>query len=121
MKTLTLKVGDRHLRGKVLKIRDTLWVHLGGETFLYKPESKHTQQKSGHGIASNTVISPMPGKIIKVATNVNDKIVDGQVVIIMEAMKMEYSLKSTKAGTVKRLSCKAGDQVQLGQVLLEME
>lgn len=121
MKTLTLKVGDRHLRGKTLKIRDILWVHLGSETFLYKPESKHSKQKSSHSVASNTVTSPMPGKIIKIATNVDEKIGDGQVVIIMEAMKMEYSLKSTKAGTVKRISCKAGDQVQLGQVLLEVE
>lgn len=121
MKTLTLKVGDRHLRGKVLKIRDTLWVHLNGETFLYKPEGKQSKQKGAHGIASNTVLAPMPGKIIKISVAVNNKIADGQVVIIMEAMKMEYSLKSTKAGKVKRIGCKAGDQVQVGQVLVEVE
>ncbi|OQW50487.1 MAG: hypothetical protein A4S09_01455 [Proteobacteria bacterium SG_bin7] len=121
MKTLTLKVGDRHLQGKVLKIRDTLWVHLGGETFLYKPESRQGKQKQAQGISSNTVTSPMPGKVIKIAAHVNDEIMDGQVVVIMEAMKMEYSLKSTKAGKVKKISCKVGDQVQLGQILLEVE
>lgn len=121
LKLITLKVGDRDLRGKVLKIKDALWVHLEGETFVYRPESKTGKQKASHGLASNTVAALMPGKIIKICTAVGDQIEDGQVVIIMEAMKMEYSLKSTKSGKVKRISCKSGDQVQLGQILLETE
>lgn len=120
MRAITVKVGDRDLKGKVLKIKDTLWVHLEGRTFIYKPESRSGKQKS-HGVASNSVAAPMPGKIIKICTDVGASIEDGHVVIIMEAMKMEYSLKSTKAGKVKRISCKTGDQVQVGQVLLEIE
>ncbi len=120
MNTLNIKVGDRDLKGKVLKIKDTLWVHLEGETFVYRPESK-AKQKAAHGIASNTVTAPMPGKIIKVTVNQGDKVEDGQVVVIMEAMKMEYSLRCSKSGRVKKITCKSGDQVQLGQMLLEIE
>ena len=63
----------------------------------------------------------MPGKISKVFFKNGDAVTTGQVLVVMEAMKMEYSLKSAMDGKIKGLSVTAGDQVDLGDLLIEIE
>lgn len=66
-------------------------------------------------------LSPMPGKILKVLVKVGDKVIKGDPLIIMEAMKMEHTLKAGKDGVVKAVKFSEGDLVQ-GQVeLVELE
>jgi glutaconyl-CoA decarboxylase len=65
-----------------------------------------------------TVSSPMPGKILKVNVKPGDKVSDGDVVIILEAMKMENEIFAPQAGTVAEVRCKEGDSVNSGDVLL---
>jgi len=62
----------------------------------------------------------MPGKIIKVATHPGKTVKTGEVVIVMEAMKMEYSLKTEMTGVVRGVNCKEGEQVTLGSVLVQL-
>lgn len=119
MKTLVLKTDKDQIEGKVLKVKDTLWVHLNGETFTYKPETGGRKDKSA-AAQTGVITAPMPGKIIKINIKSGQKVEEGTVVIIMEAMKMEYSLKADKNGNICYLGCAAGDQVQLGQKLAEI-
>ena len=63
----------------------------------------------------------MPGKVIKVNHLEGDSVEKGQVLIIMEAMKMEHRMEAPVAGTVTKLHCKEGDVVDQGFQLLEFE
>lgn len=97
-----------------------LWVHLNGETRVLEPEVKtYGQGKSGQAKAD--IAAPMPGKVTKLLVKDGEAVSVGQVLAVMEAMKMEYSLKAEQAGTVKTVECKVGDQVALGKVLVRIE
>jgi pyruvate carboxylase subunit B len=69
-------------------------------------------------VEGGTVLeSPMPGMVIRYEVKVGDKVEAGDVVMILEAMKMENSLPAPVAGTVKSINCKEGQSVQKGDVL----
>ncbi len=68
----------------------------------------------------NRVLSSMDGAIIDVLVKPGDKVKAGQTVIVMEAMKMEHSLKAQVTGTVAVLNTRVGDQVKTRQCLLEL-
>ncbi len=65
-----------------------------------------------------TVDSPMAGHIIKINVEVGDQIAEGDVVLIMEAMKMETEVRSKTAGTVSSIPIKEGDNVAVGDPLV---
>jgi glutaconyl-CoA decarboxylase len=60
----------------------------------------------------------MPGKILKVNVKPGDRVSDGDVVIVLEAMKMENEIFAPQAGSVADIRCKEGDSVNTGDVLL---
>ena len=66
---------------------------------------------------SVTVTSPMPGKIIDVKVNVGDVVKRGDVVLILEAMKMENEIVAPEDGTVATINVAAGASVEAGAVL----
>lgn len=103
-------------------IKDTLWVHFNGRTFAVdaQPQSRR-RKKAGGGASSDTVLAPMPGKVTKILVNVGQEITKGQAVLVMEAMKMEYTLKAEIAGKISHIDCKTGDQVVLGKALVKIE
>ncbi|HSR32956.1 MAG TPA: biotin/lipoyl-containing protein [Anaerolineae bacterium] len=66
------------------------------------------------------VTAIMPGKIIRVPVSEGDDVAEGDVVCILEAMKMENELKAPKTGTVQRLYAQPGQDVEMGTVLAEI-
>ncbi len=66
----------------------------------------------------NEVISPMPGKIVKILVKTGDLVKEESQVMIHEAMKMENSIFSGYVGTVKEIRVNEGDSVDTSQVLL---
>jgi len=68
--------------------------------------------------SGNAIIAPMPGKIISVKVSKGQKINAGDVVIILEAMKMEQEIKSSLSGTVADILVAAGDTVRKEQSLI---
>jgi acetyl/propionyl-CoA carboxylase alpha subunit len=65
--------------------------------------------------------APMPGRIVKVMVGEGDDVIDGQVVIVLEAMKMEHSLRAPYDGMVRSVTAAPGDQVEAGTVLVVVE
>jgi biotin carboxyl carrier protein len=65
--------------------------------------------------------SPMPGKIIKVNVKEGDSVKKGQSLIIMEAMKMEHTIRATSDGIVKKIHYKVGDMVKRSSDLVELD
>jgi 3-methylcrotonyl-CoA carboxylase alpha subunit len=70
---------------------------------------------------SPDIASPISGKIVKVDVNDGANVTEGQVLMTIEAMKMEYQIKAPYAGTVERVHFSAGDQVDIGVVLANMK
>lgn len=72
---------------------------------------------SGISQINSQLKSPMPGKIVKLNFNEGDTVKDSDVIIVMEAMKMEHALPSKMTGVLSSLNCKVGDIVNEGDVL----
>jgi biotin carboxyl carrier protein len=75
----------------------------------------------GSGTGANTVIAPMPGKVLAIRVGVGDKVETGQVLLVLEAMKMENEIGSPGEGVVKAVKCEPGGNVNTGDVLIEFE
>jgi biotin carboxyl carrier protein len=67
------------------------------------------------------VTSPMPGKVLRYLVEVGQAVVEGQGLVVVEAMKMENELQSPKEGTVKAISSAPGTAVDGGTLLLVIE
>ena len=71
-----------------------------------------------HESADSTIVkAQMPGKVMKVSVNVGDHVNTGDVLLIMEAMKMEVEIKAPVTGTVSSIGVNVGDQAAGGQEL----
>jgi len=68
--------------------------------------------------AGGTVKSPLPGTIIELHVKPGDKVTAGQIIITLEAMKMENRLHSDRDGVVQSIKCTKGDAVMEGDVLM---
>jgi geranyl-CoA carboxylase alpha subunit len=72
-------------------------------------------------VSSGTLKAPMDGAIVDVLVSEGSTVSKGQLLVVLEAMKMEHPLKSGIDGVLKRLQVRVGDQVKNRQILLEVE
>ena len=70
--------------------------------------------------SGNATPSPLPGTVVAVKKNVGDKVKAGEVVMLIEAMKMENEITATKDGTIVAILAPKGTQVQVGTGLFEI-
>jgi len=63
----------------------------------------------------------MPGKILRVAVAEGDEVHEGDVLVILEAMKMENELRAKKSGVVKKMAVAPGDDVEMGELLVVVD
>jgi biotin carboxyl carrier protein len=68
-----------------------------------------------------TVEAPMPGTILDILVKVGDVVEDGQVLLMLEAMKMENEIMAPQAGTVDSIQVAKGDSVNTGDVLISLK
>lgn len=83
-----------------------------------KPGEGKVTKSSGGSIK---IKAPLPGNIFKINVKPGDKVIKGQTVMIMEAMKMENNINAEKEGTVTEIKVNIGDTVLQDDVLIEME
>ena len=79
------------------------------------------EEKKNEPITGKTVKAPMPGSILRFTVKPGDTVTKGQTVVILEAMKMENSIATDNAGTVKRLLVKEGTTVAADAPMIEIE
>jgi len=72
---------------------------------------------AAEGAAEGALVAPMPGKVIRIAVEQGAEVDAGDLVAVLEAMKMEHELVATVAGTLTDLRVAEGDQVDSGAVL----
>jgi acetyl-CoA/propionyl-CoA carboxylase biotin carboxyl carrier protein len=97
---------------------DVMWIGRGGDAWqLHRPRRDHAAPKAGLGIDGGEVLSPMPGAVVVVARSVGDVVLKGDVIVVVEAMKMEYSLAAPCDGIISSLPVALGGQVVRNQVV----
>jgi acetyl-CoA/propionyl-CoA carboxylase biotin carboxyl carrier protein len=86
-----------------------------------KPRRPKRRQSSGAAaVSGNTLTSPMQGTIVKLAVSEGDQVESGDVVVVLEAMKMEQPLAAHRSGTITGLQAQVGETVTNGSVICEI-
>ncbi|HET6152431.1 MAG TPA: biotin carboxylase N-terminal domain-containing protein [Marmoricola sp.] len=86
-----------------------------------KKPKRAASKKAGAAASGDAVTSPMQGTIVKVSVEEGAVVAEGDVIVVLEAMKMEQPLKAHKAGTVTGLAATVGATVGNGEVLCEIK
>ena len=97
-----------------------------GKTFQIEipdaaPMAKKKRSGSGKKKKSGTVSANIPGKVVTVEVNVGDEVVEGQVILILEAMKMQNEIQAPVSGTVISVSCEEGQAIEANIPLVVIE
>ena len=96
---------------------------LGSIVFWGGAPTSHQEPATAsvQGVSANSVIAPLAGSVFKILVNEGDEIEAGQVLLVLEAMKMETEITAPNAGVVTAVHVTVGDSVQGGQALIEIE
>ncbi|MEV6527060.1 biotin carboxylase N-terminal domain-containing protein [Longispora sp. NPDC051575] len=117
--------------------RETIVVEVGGKRLSVTlpaglgagsaPAAKKAAPKRGGGggakkaASGSSLASPMQGTIVKIAVEEGQQVAEGELIVVLEAMKMEQPLNAHKAGTVTGLAAVVGEVVSAGAVLCEIK
>jgi len=113
-----VRVGETG-RAWVASSGDVRWVFLDGEVFEIEvqPEERRRRVAAAHGSLS----APMPATVVRVEVSPGAAVRRGDTLVILEAMKMELPIRAAADGIIKAVHCKAGDLVQPGVALIDLE
>lgn len=97
------------------------FVKVGDQVYQREFEKKRIAQSSGVARAQNQILSPVPGRVLKVLVREEDKVEAQQSLFILDSMKMEFVISSQSSGIVHALKVREGDQVESGQLLADFK
>ena len=97
-----------------------LWASSGGRAYELDVDDS-SRARSGARAAGGDMTPPMPATVVKVLVAVGSTVEAGAPVVILEAMKMELTMRAAHAGVVRALRCAVGDLVKPGTVLVEID
>ncbi|HHS7809664.1 TPA: acetyl-CoA carboxylase biotin carboxyl carrier protein subunit [Pseudomonas putida] len=119
-RAVTLEVDGLRQRHAYRIDDEELWLftHPGN---LRLEDRTHALISSQSSVSSGTLKAPMDGAIVDVLVSEGSLVSKGQLLVVLEAMKMEHPLKAGIDGVLKRVQVKVGDQVKNRQVLLQVE
>lgn len=122
----SLIIGGKSYEAYVYPGDDDYQVLLKGHSFSVKVEDereKRLRAAGGSTVSESTdfhLKSPMPGLVVALPVAEGEVVRKGQVLVILESMKMQNELKSPRDGTLTRIKVKAGDRVEQRQTLLSV-
>ncbi|WP_069863861.1 acetyl/propionyl/methylcrotonyl-CoA carboxylase subunit alpha [Streptomyces malaysiensis] len=117
--TVVVEVGGKRLEISLPAVLG-LAVSPGEPAGTKKPKRKAVK-KSGSAASGDALASPMQGTIVKVAVNEGDTVAEGDLIVVLEAMKMEQPLNAHRSGIVKNLNANVGASVSSGAVICELK
>jgi 3-methylcrotonyl-CoA carboxylase alpha subunit len=100
---------------------DEVLAHDGDRRLRLQPQPAYHRESAGADAAEHRIRAPMPGRVVLVQASPGDAVDAGDVVLVLEAMKMELALKAPRAGTLADVRAQAGDFVEADTVLATLE
>jgi biotin carboxyl carrier protein len=97
-----------------------IWISLEGRLYLFEVAHRH----AGAALdaeSSGEVPAPMTGRVVAVEAREGAPVREGDLLLTIEAMKMEFKVTAPVSGPVREVACAPGDRVELGQVLVRIE
>jgi 3-methylcrotonyl-CoA carboxylase alpha subunit len=107
-------------RHRILAAAQRLSVHDGERRVSFEPAPAFAYTADA-GAGADRVLAPMPGRIVAVKAAVGAVVAEGEELLVMEAMKMELTLRAPRAGTISAVQATAGDFVEADAILVRFE
>jgi len=116
---LKIKIGDRFIKSVITEGGNEKYIFVDGNVFKVRPVDltgvKKTKKKE-----LGELSSPISGKVVNIKIKEGSKVKKGDVLIVIEAMKMEYLIRAPFDGKVKKINFKENDQIEIGQNTVEL-
>jgi acetyl/propionyl-CoA carboxylase alpha subunit len=114
---IEVEVQGAKVRVAIVRAGEGAWIAWQGQARYLGPERAAS---AGAVVAEREVRAPMTGRVVKVAAAAGSIVRANEVLVVLEAMKMEYRLVAPRDGTVETVGCREGDRVDLGHVLVTL-
>ena len=125
MKKRKVKVDGEEYEVELEKQNGSWNVTIEGKSFNIEIEgssvgdtSVNKRKKTNRGKKSGTISSTIPGKVVSISAKEGQMVSEGDVVMILEAMKMQNEIQAPLSGTVTAINCKPGDSVEANSPLI---
>jgi len=126
--TYLLKIQDQFFKVNYLEKKDEQYVlSIDGQKYItsskspLKEKAEELVNKKNLNIISKILKAPMPGMVLEIKVNVGEKVNKGDTLLVLEAMKMENSIKSSFKGIIKEIYIEKNSAVEKDEKLLSIE
>lgn len=116
---LKIKLGDRIIKCVITEGEENKYVFVDGDVFKIK-KVELTAIKKGKRKEKGSLDSPISGKVVSLKVKKGEEIKKGDVLIVIEAMKMEYLIRAPYDGKVVKINFKENDQIEIGQKTVDV-
>jgi 3-methylcrotonyl-CoA carboxylase alpha subunit len=118
---LQILLGGRMIKSIVTQGEKEKFIFIDGDVFKVIPVELTGRKKlAEHESRQHDLDSPISGKIVSIKVKKGEKVKRGEVLIVIEAMKMEYLIRAPYDGVIAKVHFKEKDQIEIGQTTLDM-
>ena len=112
--------GAAHRVEAIAGDRGDVWTAIDGVVRVVAAPQPPGPRRRGRAAAGHGLEAPMPATVTRIVARVGQQVAAGDVLVLLEAMKMELAIRAPHDGTVARIACEAGAIVQPGVPLVEL-
>ncbi len=119
---LQIDLADRQIKCVVSEADESKYVFIDGEVLEVVPiELTGRKKGKGGGESEKDLRSPISGKVVKVEVAKGDQVKTDDVLMVIEAMKMEYIIKAPWDGVVEKVEYSEGEQIEIGEETMDIK
>jgi 3-methylcrotonyl-CoA carboxylase alpha subunit len=111
--------GERRQLAYAVRHGNDTWVFIDGRTYVLSASAPSARAATRH-VDHSALAAPMPATVVAVNAAPGQQVKAGDVLVTLEAMKMELAIKAPRDGVVRTVKCQAGELVQPGVPLVEL-
>jgi len=112
-----IRIGQDVFRIRVAREKERVFVWCAGEVREFRRAGRRAARTAE---AAGGLAAPMPGRVRRIVAKAGSSVARGDVILILEAMKMEHAIRAPRAGTIARILHREGDLVEAGEALAEI-
>ena len=116
MSWVTIDVEGKATRCAMVRTAQGVWIAWPGGSGFFGRAQRETSELA----SQDEIRAPMTAKVVQVDCSVGDTVAEGDLLVVLEAMKMEYRLTAPHAGVVEAVHCAESDLVDLGVTLVSL-